>query len=91
MTETDLNSIGLAVISALSDCASLIVERDGKFGEMYKTIALQAVNTEGAAWQALFEQANRFAVKAAKAFKLIEIDKIASTSQTSSRMPLSGT
>jgi hypothetical protein len=74
--DADVDDVARAVGSSLYACANLIVDRKGDFGELYESIALRAVNTEGAAGRAIFERANRFAVKAASAFELIELGKI---------------
>jgi hypothetical protein len=75
--DADIDAIAQAVGSTLYSCAELIVKREGDFGELYESIALEAVNTEGAAGRAIFEKVNRLAVKAASAFKLIELGQIA--------------
>ncbi len=75
--DLDLDGIAGAVISSLYKCAKLIVDRDGDFGDLYESIALRAVNTDGAAGRAIFERLNRFAVKATAVFKTIEVGKVA--------------
>lgn len=75
--DTDADGMVRLVLSILTSCAELIVQRDGEFGKLYEEIALRAVNTEGAAGKAIFEKGNRFAVKAASAFKLLTFGKVA--------------
>lgn len=75
--DRDVTAVALSALLALTECAELIVKRDNPFGELYEEIALREVNEGSGVSRAAFEKSNRFAVKAARAFKILEIGKIA--------------